>query len=96
MKSADIGEIRSPVNPMEVGRLLEIILSSRKLCFNAQVLSCLINGLELIIPETDIQMSFRAVAIELKTEFTEENINNRIETYQNGILNIDECQALSK
>ncbi len=86
---------QDPSNPIEVGRLLEMILSNRKLMFNASILSHLLAGLELVIPEMECQKTFRTAAMEFRSNFTEENVLDSIETLQNINNGADEWQVLS-
>ena len=87
---------QDPSNPIEVGKLLEMILSNRKLMFNATILSHLLAGLELVIPEMECQKTFRTAAMEFRSNFTEENVLDSIETLQNINNGADEWQVLSK
>jgi hypothetical protein len=87
---------QDPTNPIEVGKLLETILLNRKQMFDPKVLGNLLVGLELVIPEMECQKTFRSAAMEFRSNFTEENVLDSIETLQNINNDISEWQVLSK
>ena len=87
-------DCKDPEDPTEVGRLLGFVLANKKSMFNAQILSHLLKGLELIIPESECQKTFRTAAMEFRNNCSEDSLMMSMETQQN-INSVDEWHALS-